>query len=164
MKEWKVIVATLVIFGAGVVTGGILVHLTTPQKPPRAKAGNSGGSPVLNPKELRGVGTEQRREYLARLTRQLELTPEQSAKIDKTLHESQQHNKVIFDTIRPKLDDETHKVREQVRAVLNDDQRKKFDELNQPIPKRKETKSKETKAARKSGTNVPPADPSKPNE
>ena len=126
MKEWKVILATLVIFGTGVVTGGLLVHLTSP-KPGRPKLPPL---PMGSPKDPRGLIHEQRFEYIRRLTHQLELAPEQAGKIEKLLTDSQQRTKAVWESVQPKMNEEVRKVREQIREVLTPEQRQKFDEMN----------------------------------
>ena len=138
MKEWKVILATLVIFGTGVVTGGLLVHLTS-QKQGRPKLPPLIGSgPVQNQKDIRGLVHEQRYEYMRRLAHALELTPEQAGKVDKFLTDSQQRTKTLWEPMQGKLNEEVRKTLEQIRDVLSPDQRKKFDEMNKQQRPRKD--------------------------
>ena len=134
MKEWKVILAALVLFGTGVVTGGLLVHVTS-GKQPRVKPAFA-FNPL--PKELRGPVHEQRFEYMHRLTQQLELAPEQAGKIEKILQASQQRSKAAWDTIQPKLNEEVRKTREQIHEVLSPEQRKKYDDINKQQRPRKD--------------------------
>ena len=163
MKEWKVILATLVLFGMGVVTGGLLVHLTS-GKQPRVK-------PVFTPnplpKELRGPVHEQRFEYIRRLTQQLELAPEQAGKIEKILQSSQQRTKAAWDTIQPKLNEEVRKTRDQIHEVLTPGQRKKYEEINKQQRSRKEGRpdasSKPGQRQKSTGTSATPStDPTAP--
>lgn len=159
MKEWKVILATLVLFGTGVVTGGLLVHLTS-GKPPRIKQVIPANPPLFSPK---GAGHEQRIQYIRNLTRQLDLQPEQAAKIESALQASQQRSKALWETIQPKLNDEVRKSREQIREVLTPEQRKKFDEMNKQGRVRKEGRMEQPKRAGtpalKRDTNAPVAPP-----
>ena len=133
MKEWKVILATLVIFGTGVVTGGLLVHQTSPRQP-RAKLPAPPILPAaagkMNPKDLRPGHEQQRIAYMRQLTDALELSPEQAAQIGKLITESQQRTRAVWETVQPKFNEEVRKVREQIRGVLSAEQRKKFYEAN----------------------------------
>ena len=82
MSAWKVILATLVIFGAGVVTGGLLVSYAVHanQTPPKQVITQS----AVNPWQLRS------RELLRRMDRELDLTPEQRKHIEKIITDSQE--------------------------------------------------------------------------
>ena len=165
MKEWKVILATLVLFGTGVVTGGLLVHLTsvTSGKEKRVK---QAFAPNPLPKELRGPVHEQRFEYIGRLTKQLELAPEQAGKIEKILQSSQARTKAVWDTIQPKLNEELRKTREQIHEVLTPEQRKKYDEITRQQRRkegRPDASSKSGKRPKPTGTaTAPQTDPSAP--
>jgi Spy/CpxP family protein refolding chaperone len=133
VKEWKVILATLVIFGTGVVTGGLLVRQTS-LKQPRAKFPPPpvfpGAAAKMNPKDLRPGHEQQRIAYLRQLTDTLELAPDQAAQIGKLITDSQQRTRAVWETVQPKFNEEVRKVREQIRGVLTPEQRKKFDEAN----------------------------------
>ena len=167
MKEWKVILATLVLFGTGVVTGGLLVHLTSVSsvKPLRGKAMLPPNMLTKDFKDLRGPVHEQRFEYIRRLTQQLELAPEQAGKIEKILQSSQQRTKSVWDTIQPKLNEEVRKTREQIHEVLTPEQQKKYDEINKQQRTRKdgrpETSNKSSKRPKLTGT-APQPDPQAP--
>ncbi len=138
MKEWKVILATLVIFAAGVLTGGLLVNHSVK---PRSKPANSG---IKQP--ARGPAYESRFQYIRMMERQLELSPEQRDKIDHLIDASQLRTKGILDSVQPKVNDELKRVKEQIREQLNPDQRKKFDELNkQRTPKKEQRKDQASK-------------------
>ena len=138
MKEWKVILATLVIFGTGVVTGGLLVHQTS-TKQPRAKLPSPpilpGPAAKMNPKDLRPGHEQQRVAYLRQLTETLDLAPDQAAQIGKLIMDSQQRTKAAWETVQPKFNEEVRKVREQIRGVLTPEQRKKFDEASKQRPR-----------------------------
>ncbi|NJN05358.1 MAG: hypothetical protein HC814_01685 [Rhodobacteraceae bacterium] len=95
MKEWKVILATLVIFSAGVVTGGLLVRQT--MRPAGRPFPGFNSNPVQpgQPGQFgqRVQPNEQRMEYLRHITRQLELAPDQRDKIETIIRDSQQRTK-----------------------------------------------------------------------
>ena len=125
MNNWKVIFATVVIFGAGVITGGLLVnhvqhsHPKGQHKPPaevRAPATNVAVRPPeaakLRPPEILS------KQFLQRLGDDLHLAPEQHEAIQKIINEGQNlMRKVIQDS------------RLEIREVLTPEQRKSFDEL-----------------------------------
>jgi hypothetical protein len=114
VKPWKVILATLVIFGAGVITGALVVNLTDRVKPRPTPP------PVI-------FSVIQRKDYLARLDRQVGLSQQQFEVIEEILSESHERTQALWDPIAPKLREEVRGVREKIRAELTPDQQKKFD-------------------------------------
>jgi Spy/CpxP family protein refolding chaperone len=129
VKEWKVIVATLVIFGAGLVTGALVVNLTQrsmrPVGPPRSFA-----SPIQG----RFQGAEQRDEYLHRMQVQLNLSPDQRQRIEAILRESQQRSRALWESIEPRMREEVKKTRDRIREHLTPEQRQKFEEMSRARP------------------------------
>ena len=86
MNTWKPILAALVIFAAGVVTGGLTVNL---RKQPAAK------KPVAMPRE------GQLRELSRRMQAELDLTPEQRKKFAEIMKQHDDRNKRDERTARP---------------------------------------------------------------
>ena len=121
MNTWKVIFATVVIFGAGVVTGALVVKYAaqTPVHAPRP-----GGNRV-SPISAGGI----RIEFLRRVERDLNLTVAQREQIDKIITAAQERSKKLMEPIQPKIREELQETREQFRAVLNPEQKIRFDEL-----------------------------------
>ena len=116
MKVWRVILAALVIFAAGVVTGGLTVRLKVRDVPqPAASLG-------LGPLRQRG-------ELLDRMQHQLYLTPVQREHIEKILRDSHDHMKQLWDSIAPQAQEEHRKVHELIRAELQPEQQKQFEEM-----------------------------------
>ena len=70
MSPWKVILATMVIFGCGVITGGLLIktQLPLPSAPEPARVSLSTNAPPP-------WAQIQRMEFLRRIDKQLQLTP-----------------------------------------------------------------------------------------
>lgn len=122
MNTWRVIFATVVIFGAGVVTGGLLVRYSVqpPSRPPRAQANRA-----VQPISAGGI----RIEFLRRVERDLNLTADQREQIDKLITASQERSKKIMEPVTPVIREELQQTREQFRAVLNPEQKIRFDEL-----------------------------------
>lgn len=125
MNTWKVILATLVIFGAGVVTGGLLVSYTV-----------HSNLVVTAPRPISGAtvqGTnpwmQRARDLLRRMDRELDLTPEQHQRIEKLIAESAERTRALWKPIAPQMNKEMQMLHRDIRDELNSDQRSKFDEL-----------------------------------
>ena len=114
----------MVIFGTGVVTGGLLVHHVQhgrDRRPPR---------PVnaVRPAQPSSPGV-MRFEFLRRMERELDLTPQQREPIDRILQEGQERMKKLMETVEPRRREELKKTIEEFRAVLTPEQGKRFDDL-----------------------------------
>jgi hypothetical protein len=107
VNTWKVILATIVIFVAGAVTGALLVHQS------------------FRPRQ--GLGT--RLEFLRRMERELDLKQEQREKIDKILRESQEQTRRIMEPVSPALHAQLQRTKEEFRQVLTRQQQARFDQL-----------------------------------
>jgi hypothetical protein len=137
VNNWKVIFATVVIFGAGVITGGLLVNYV--QKC-GGKAGNHSKPAAVA--ETRPVATNQApraadatrpfrpsdilsKQFLQALDLRLSLTPEERAAIQKIIGERQsQIRRTVMDA------------RLEIRELLTPEQRTEFDELvKRPVRK-----------------------------
>jgi Spy/CpxP family protein refolding chaperone len=124
VNNWKVILATMVIFGTGVVTGGLLVRQADhgrDRRPQRAGA-------VVHPAPAAPAGV-MRIEFLRRMERELELTPAQRDPVDKILKDGQERMKKLMDTVEPRRREEFKRTMEEFQAVLTPEQHKRFDEL-----------------------------------
>lgn len=128
MNQWRVILATAVIFCAGVVTGASVVNIQQ-KKAPRQPA-----APRL-PLPPFPFNTVQKREYLGRLDRHLNLTQEQYESIEEILHDGNDHIRAVWEPIAPKMRDELKKMRERIRAELTPEQVKKFEQETPKIRK-----------------------------
>ena len=149
MNTWKVILATLVIFITGVVTGGLLVSYAdrAPQKnrPPRQRAegrppgNNQNLPPLANPRELssprfpnpmqnrlqRGVSLE----FLQKLDAEIHLTTGQHERIEQIITDGQLRNKEIWERISPELRREMAETQKRIREILTPEQHARFEEL-----------------------------------
>jgi Spy/CpxP family protein refolding chaperone len=115
VKIWKVILATVVIFAAGAFAGGLLVRTFLPPPPPPPK------QPVPP------VISQQR--FQEKLKRELQLTADQTNRIDKIFGESNARIKIIWDLLNPEMQKERQEVYENIRAILTSEQRDKFEQL-----------------------------------
>jgi Spy/CpxP family protein refolding chaperone len=124
VNTWKIILATMLIFGTGVVTGALVVR------------NSDRGQGPLRPRNInqaRPVGTFSpgglRLEFLRRAQRDLDLNPEQRERIDKLLKESQERTRKIMEPVAPDLRAELNRTKEEFQQVLTPEQRMRFEEL-----------------------------------
>jgi Spy/CpxP family protein refolding chaperone len=124
VNNWKVILATMVIFGTGVVTGGLLVRQADHGRDHRSQHAGAG----IHLAQAGPAGV-MRIEFLRRMERELELTPAQREPIDLILKNGQERMKKLMETVEPGRREEFKKTVEEFRAVLTPEQRTRFDEL-----------------------------------
>jgi Spy/CpxP family protein refolding chaperone len=115
VNYWKVILATVVIFGAGVLTGALVVRYIPAGDGSRHQPGAS------------GVGM--RLDFLRRIQRDFDLTAEQRERIDKLLKQSQERTRKIMEPVSPLLHQELQRAKAEFREVLTSEQQVRFDEL-----------------------------------
>jgi len=114
----------MVIFGTGVVTGGLLVR--SAERGRERHPQRVGG--MVRPVALTAAGV-MRIEFLRRVERELALTAEQHEPIDRILREGQERTKKLMDTVEPRRREEFKKTMEEFRAVLTPEQQKRLDAL-----------------------------------
>jgi hypothetical protein len=169
MNTWKIILATIIIFATGVVTGGLLVaraqRTSARQVRPLVKALEDlrpRPGEVL-PAAEPGPGLPERRrlEFILAVHRELRLTPDQRQRIEKIVREGQEKTKAILEKTRPELREQWREVREKIRAELTPPQRKRFEELlkQRPLrlPERLPAPGREPRGQRRLGS--PPESP-----
>ena len=124
MNYWKIILATMVIFGMGVVTGGLLVQHGPRLRPNRAAHVSSVGRPsvAVPPGALK-------LDLLRRMQKELDLTPDQHERVDRIINQSQDRTRKLMEPLRPQVMEELKRAREQFREVLTPPQQARFDEL-----------------------------------
>lgn len=113
----------MVIFGTGVVTGGLLVKYASVGRVPHPHVSALGRT--AQPISAGGM----RLEFLRRAERELNLTAEQRERIDKLISASQERTKKILEPITPKLREDMKQTKAEFRAVLTPEQQQRFDEL-----------------------------------
>ena len=111
----------MVIFGTGVVTGGLLVRHPEGMRLPRSARNPIVGRPAP-PVSAGGV----RLDFLRRAGRELELTPEQHERVDKILKESQERTRKVM---APYVREELQRAKDEFREALRPEQRPRFDQL-----------------------------------
>jgi hypothetical protein len=124
VNSWKVILATMVIFSTGVVTGGLVFRRSQIMRPHRPPHSWTNGHPT----QVSSPGFS-RFEFLRRAQRELDLTPAQREQVDKLICDSQERMKKLWEPITPKIREELHQTKAQFRALLSPDQQTRFDDL-----------------------------------
>ena len=143
MKIWKVILATVVIFAAGMFAGVVVGRKAQPLPPA--------------PKEpIPPISSQQR--FYGRLKNELQLTADQTNRIDKIFAEGNEQVKLIWDLLNPELQKHRQEVYERVRAVLTPEQREKFEKLVKERPRKPEFNGQRPRSP-KQGTNAGPKGP-----
>ena len=115
MNIWKPILAALVIFAAGVITGGLTTRLASPPKTAETHGPPPGSFRV-------------RKELVDRMQRELYLSVEQRENIEKILRESHERTRQLWDSIAPQAQAEQKRVRDEIRGVLTPEQQARFEE------------------------------------
>ena len=127
MNSWKIILAIVVIFGAGALTGGLLVNYAEQpqakdiQRPldegnPQPRANNrdhdrSRPPDLLKPRQPEILG----RQFVQQLDNTLHLTREQRAAIAKIVADGQERNREIWTNVAPQMHKMLQDVRQQIR-------------------------------------------------
>ena len=135
MNYWKVILATIVIYGAGVISGGLLVNhvdhsrprnLHRPETPVVSGSSisptNTPGQPGSRSPRLPEMLS---RQFLQRLDAELRLTPDQHEAIQKIITDGQN---LMHKTMQD--------ARLEIREQLTPEQRSEFDEMVKRPPRR----------------------------
>jgi hypothetical protein len=140
VKLWRVILATFVIFTAGILAGAMVSrrHFRPPPclppppesvgRNPTAAGSNHEPSRLIMPFNRppgRGLG----RDFLERLNKELRLEPGQRQRIQQILEESQKRNKEIWEKIAPEIREEMKRSREEIQRELTPEQKRRMEEL-----------------------------------
>lgn len=150
MNSWKVVLATVVIFAAGVVTGGMLVARTqqlgargarinprpTFSRPP-VPNNDAPADPRPQTSPIPNFQQQARIELLRRIGREMTLTSGQREKIEAIIREGQERTREIMQPVQPQLGREMRATQERIREILTEEQRERFDELLKQRPQRR---------------------------
>jgi len=137
MNSWKVILATVVIFGAGVLTGGLLVNCVVHEHRP--------SSGPRSPETWR-------KDFVGHLDKALKLTPEQHAAISKIVAEGQERNREIWRQ-------EMEQVHQRIGAELTPEQQKKFEAMTKQFAPHGPPRDRPPAGPPPATNNVPPPPP-----
>ena len=155
MNSWKIILATVVIFGCGVVTGGLLVnyveraHLESRRPFAGARHDRPGSqeSQLPRPQMLN-------QQFVEQLDAALHLTPEQREKIGKIIADGQERNRDLWKLV-------SQDVRQRIRTELTPEQKRQFEELMKQLSPHRSlasTNAPVTLPPVNTPTRVPPGD------
>ena len=168
MNSWKVILAAVVIFGAGVLTGGLLVNYVDHSPLQNVRLPFVGARPLsqmgehgrLHPEEFPRPRSPEmlRKEFVERFDNALKLTPGQHDAIQKIITAGQEQNRQIWTNVAPKMRQEMERVHQQIRAELTPDQQKKFEALVKQFAPRRPPHDEPPPGPPQS-TNPPPPEP-----
>jgi Spy/CpxP family protein refolding chaperone len=114
----------MVIFGAGVLTGALVVEFTEGLNGSRHQQTSSGNRAFET-----GSPYGMRLEFLRRIQRELDLTAAQQEQIDKVLKQSQERTRNIMAPVAPQLRQELQRAKAEFRDILTPAQQASFDEL-----------------------------------
>lgn len=120
--SWKSILLGL---AAGLLAGVLLARYCVPRAPfGRCFAPPKGGAHFM----------------VQRLCHRLDLTVEQKTKVESVFAAQQEKMRSLQDEMRPRFDEMRRDTDEKIRAVLNDDQKKQFDDLTKRWEERRAKK------------------------
>lgn len=108
----------VVIFGAGLVAGMAILRLTLP--PPHMPPPHGPGGPSVH------AGPEH---VLRSFGKRLDLSDEQLNEVRKVLKGSHEEVEEIFSKVQPELEASFKRAQERIRAVLDEERAKRFDEM-----------------------------------
>jgi Spy/CpxP family protein refolding chaperone len=152
VNSWKVILATMVIFGTGVVTGGLLVRFTGVPVPQRQQAAQAKPAPPFSAGGMR-------LDFLRRVGKDLDLTADQRERVNQIFRESQERTKKIMEPVSPLLREEVKRTRAEFVDVLTPEQRAHFAALAKQQQQQQQQRARESRALREpqvEGTSAPP--------
>ena len=129
VNAWKIILASLVIFATGVVTGGITVTLGKRLAEKREQAPQKSMAPWSSERM-----EQQQRDLMRRMDRHFSLSPEQRDQIRGILQESHQRIQSAWEDVAPVAQDELKRMRTRLREALTPAQRQRFDETFKSRP------------------------------
>ena len=130
----------MLIFGTGVITGGLVVRQSGNIRPEFRPLDRRVQRP-LPPSPLADDAIPQvhiqRMDFLNRVQRELNLRPDQRARIERIISEGQVRTKELWEPAAKQMRQEMQQVRERIRAELTPEQRLRFEELLKQRPPRK---------------------------
>lgn len=161
MNTWKVIFATVVIFVAGAITGGLIIRNSTEAKTSAAVKPDNGHAAASStnasrehklPPPLMGPLA---RNFVDKLQRELNIDTAQRERIGRIICEGQETTRLIWQEIEPDIYHTIIETKDKIRAELTPEQLAKFEALLKPKPK----VSAPTNAVPAAVTNPVPAGP-----
>lgn len=133
MNSWKVILATVVIFVAGIVTGALVIrNLQSPTARPDSvpKAPATARAPVFH--DNRPVIPQvflMRANFVQKLDHELKLNEVQRAHVERIVREGQERIRQICQDMQPQIHATLVETRDRIAAELTPDQQTVYEEL-----------------------------------
>jgi hypothetical protein len=123
---WKPILAAVVIFAAGAITGALALHLGRPAGArPGIWAQNQARSGGWNAKSPQGP----MRDLAARMAKELKLSPAQRERVEVIVREAHARVRALADEIAPRTRVEFKQMEADIRALLNPAQAARYDAM-----------------------------------
>lgn len=138
MNSWNLILATVIIFGTGVITGGLLVEHVTPapaktahHSPAVVTAAPTNRPPAVRPGDVFTLRQPEllTQDFLQKLDDHLQLTPAQRDAIQKIIIGGQEQSHVIATNCMAQFHQVVQEARQHMREQLTADQLKEFEKL-----------------------------------
>jgi hypothetical protein len=127
VNAWKVILATLVIFITGIITGAVAAKQLWPAKV----------APIIKPPAPESANwLIQRPEFLFYMSRTLDLKPDQRQRIETIMKDSQDRLQPLRQLIEPLTREEFNRVKDEIRKELTPEQQKKFEDMLKRRPRK----------------------------
>lgn len=120
MNRWKLIIGIALVFILGALAGSISTGAYLKHRYP---------SRITDPKARKAF-------ILNKFSRELNLTPEQKAKVENILEQIEEKRREYFLQTRPEIE----ALMDQIRKELNEDQQKKFDALREKFEQRRKAR------------------------
>lgn len=142
VQAWRIATAALIIFAAGVLTGGVSAELVSlrlrASRPKPSVAARPTNGPAANVPDrilpaVRLPGAA-RLELAERLAGELDLTPDQKTEFLKALAESQGRLAKLWNPVIPSAKSEVDQFNRRLAEILTPDQMAKLDRLSQRRP------------------------------
>jgi len=138
VNTWKVILATVIIFAAGALTGGLLVRHSQflQAESPRPENGNAVNGSQTN--SNRGIKLPAplmgplRKDFVDRLQRELKMDQAQRERIERLIIDGQETTRLIWLEVEPDIYHTMVETKDKIRAELTPEQLEKFEELLKP--------------------------------
>ncbi len=141
MNIWKVILATVVIFAAGAITGGLIVRNSQAKASLQAKSENGHASAPQGTNSVRDHKLPAppiwplTKNFVDKLQRELNMDADQRERISQIICDGQEITRLIWQEIEPDIYHTIVETKDKIRAELTPEQLAKFEELLKPKPK-----------------------------
>jgi len=116
VSSWKIIIATLVIYIAGLITGTFLNDLRPSKDRPQSRRDPMPRGPRMN-------------DFIQRFGNRLDLTGKQKTNITQILKSSQQRMDALMQQTHPKIAEEFSRVNSEIKGHLTEKQATQFEAL-----------------------------------